>query len=270
MTENTPSGDRIAKVLSRAGIASRREAERMITEGRVKVNGKTIDSPALNVTATDKIVVDGKPVGEPEPPRIWLYHKPAGLVTTERDEKDRETVFDTLPDDMPRVMSVGRLDLNSEGLLLLTNDGGVKRRLELPSTGWLRRYRVRINGSVSEAKLDQLRAGIEVEGIQYQPMVVTFDRQQGANAWLTVSLREGKNREIRRAMEAIGVTVNRLIRVSYGPFQLGNLAPGAVEELKQRVVRDQLGLSEKPTPVRVRKPTNRPVKEAPKGRKQPR
>lgn len=264
MTDTLPTGDRIAKVLSRAGIASRREAERMITEGRVSVNGKTIDSPALNVTAADKIVVDGKMVGEPDPPRIWLYHKPAGLVTTERDEKDRETVFGALPDDMPRVMSVGRLDLNSEGLLLLTNDGGVKRKLELPSTGWLRRYRVRINGSVSEAKLDQLRAGIEVDGIRYQPMIVTFDRQQGANAWLTVSLREGKNREIRRAMEAIGVTVNRLIRVSYGPFQLGNLAPGAVEELKQRVVRDQLGLSDKPTPTRVRKPVNRP---APKGGK---
>lgn len=259
MTDTQPSGDRIAKVLSRAGIASRREAERMIADGRVSVNGKTIESPALNVTAADRIVVDGKPVGDPEPPRIWLYHKPAGLVTTERDEKDRETVFDALPDDLPRVMSVGRLDLNSEGLLLLTNDGGVKRRLELPSTGWLRRYRVRINGSVSEAKLDQLRAGISVDGIQYQPMTVTFDRQQGANAWLTVSLREGKNREIRRAMEAIGVTVNRLIRVSYGPFQLGNLAPGDVEELKQRVVRDQLGLSEKPTINRTRKPVNRPA-----------
>ncbi len=264
MTDTPPSGDRIAKVLSRAGVASRREAERMIDAGRVAVNGKRIDSPALNVTATDKITVDGKPVGEPDPPRIWLYHKPAGLVTTERDEKDRPTVFASLPDTMPRVMSVGRLDLNSEGLLLLTNDGGVKRRLELPSTGWLRRYRVRINGSVSEAKLDQLRAGIAVDGIRYQPMTVTFDRQQGANAWLTVSIREGKNREIRRAMEAIGVTVNRLIRVSYGPFQLGNLAAGAVEELKQRVVRDQLGLSDKPKPTRVRKPVNRPTRGKPK------
>lgn len=260
MTQTPLSGDRIAKVLSRAGIASRREAERMIAAGRVAVNGKTIDSPALNVTATDKITVDGKAVGDPDPPRMWLYHKPAGLVTTERDEKDRPTVFASLPDTMPRVMSVGRLDLNSEGLLLLTNDGGVKRRLELPSTGWLRRYRVRINGSVSEAKLDQLRAGIEVEGLRYQPMTVTFDRQQGANAWLTVSLREGKNREIRRAMEAIGVTVNRLIRVSYGPFQLADLKPGEVEELKQRVVRDQLGLSDRPKPTRVRKPVNRPAR----------
>ena len=259
MTNDTPQGDRIAKVLSRAGIASRREAERMIADGRVYVNGKPIDSPALNVTDTDKITVDGKAVGEPDPPRIWLYHKPAGLVTTERDERDRATVFGALPEDMPRVMSIGRLDLNSEGLLLLTNDGGVKRKLELPSTGWLRRYRVRINGSVSEPKLEQLRAGITVDGITYQPMIVTFDRQQGANAWLTVSLREGKNREIRRAMEAIGVTVNRLIRVSYGPFQLGSLKQGEVEELKQRVVREQLGLSERPTPTRVRKPVNRPA-----------
>ncbi len=259
MTENTsPTGDRIAKVLSRAGIASRREAERMIEAGRVSVNGKTIDSPALNVTVSDRIVVDGKEVGEPEPPRIWLYHKPAGLVTTERDEKDRETVFASLPENMPRVMSVGRLDLNSEGLLLLTNDGEIKRRLELPSTGWLRRYRVRINGAVSEDKLELLRKGITVEGVTYQPMTVTFDRQQGANAWLTVALREGKNREIRRAMQAIGVTVNRLIRISYGPFQLGELKAGEVEELRQRVVRDQLGLSDKPTPQRKRKPAGRP------------
>ena len=261
MTKEAPKdalpGDRIAKVLSRAGIASRREAERMIEAGRVTVNGKVIDSPALNVTPAARITVDGKPVGDPEPERIWLYHKPAGLVTTERDEKDRPTVFGALPDDLPRVMSVGRLDLNSEGLLLLTNDGELKRKLELPATGWLRRYRVRINGSVSEPKLDQLREGIVVEGIRYQPMVVTFDRQQGANAWLTVSLREGKNREIRRAMEAIGVTVNRLIRVSYGPFQLGALKQGEVEEVKRRVVRDQLGLEDRPTPQRTRKPMKR-------------
>jgi len=249
MTDKTPQGDRIAKVLSRAGIASRREAERMIADARVSVNGKVIDSPALNVTERDRIVVDGKPVGDPEPPRMWMYHKPAGLITTERDEHDRPTVFGALPDDMPRVMSVGRLDINSEGLLLLTNDGGVKRKLELPATGW---YRVRIKGSASEAKLDQLRAGITVEGVTYQPMQVTFDRQQGANAWLTISIREGKNREIRRAMEAIGTTVNRLIRVSYGPFQLGTLASGEVEEVKRRVVRDQLGLESKPQVARTR------------------
>ena len=254
MSNDTPQGDRIAKVLSRAGIASRREAERMIADGRVSVNGKTIDSPALNVTARDRIVVDGLPVGEPEPPRLWLYHKPAGLVTTERDEQGRDTVFGSLPEDMPRVMSIGRLDLNSEGLLLLTNDGGVKRKLELPATGWLRRYRVRIKGTASEAKLDQLRQGITVDGVSYQPMQVTFDRQQGANAWLTVALREGKNREIRRAMEAIGAQVNRLIRVSYGPFQLRDLPAGQVEEVRARVVRDQLGLAdETPRPQRQRR-----------------
>jgi 23S rRNA pseudouridine2605 synthase len=267
MTNDTPKGDRIAKVLSRAGIASRRTSERMIEEGRVSVNGKTIISPALNITADDKVVVDGKRVGAPDPARIWLYHKPAGLVTSERDEKDRDTVFEALPEDMPRVMSIGRLDINSEGLLLLTNDGEVKRKLELPSTGWLRRYRVRINGSVSEARLDELRAGITVDGIRYLPMVVTFDRQQGANAWLTVSIREGKNREIRRTMEAIGVVVNRLIRVSYGPFQLGDLKQGSVEEVKNRVVRDQLGLGSAPAPTVKRKVVNRPKRNAPTGKK---
>ena len=244
MTDTVPSpGERIAKVLSRAGVASRREAERLIEAGRVSVNGKTITSPALNVTDTDRIVVDGKPVAAPEPARLWLYHKPAGLVTSTSDEQGRETVFDALPPDMPRVMSVGRLDLTSEGLLLLTNDGELKRRLELPSTGWLRRCRVRIKGSVSESKLDALREGIVIDGLRYQPMTVQFDRQQGANAWLTVGLREGKNREIRRAMEALGVIVNRLIRVSYGPFQLGNLASGAVEEVRRKVLRDQLGVA---------------------------
>jgi 23S rRNA pseudouridine2605 synthase len=261
MSNTPPEGDRIAKVLSRAGIASRRDAERMISEGRVSVNGKTITSPALNITDRDRIVVDGKPVGQPEVARLWLYHKPAGLVTSAKDEKDRATVFDNLPEDMPRVMSVGRLDINSEGLLLLTNDGGIKRRLELPSTGWLRRYRVRINGSVSEARLDELRKGITVDGIDYQPMLVTFDRQQGANAWLTISIREGKNREIRRAMEAVNTTVNRLIRVSYGPFQLGKLEAGAVEEVKGRVLREQLGLeSPEPQKPRARKPLTRVMK----------
>ena len=268
MSNETPEGERIAKVLSRAGVASRREAERMIAEGRIRVNSKVIDSPALNVTEKDRISVDGKLIAEAEPARLWLYHKPVGLVTSARDEKGRETVFDKLPEDMARVMSVGRLDLTSEGLLLFTNDGELKRRLELPSTGWLRRYRVRIKGSASEAKLDQLREGITVDGVTYQPMQVTFDRQQGANAWLTVSLREGKNREIRRAMEAIGVIVNRLIRVSYGPFQLGNLKEGEVEEVKRRVLRDQLGLdadmqpgaAPKAKPVRSRKPSGTTAK----------
>lgn len=250
----SPDGDRIAKFLSRAGIASRRDAEKMIAEGRVRVNGTKIDTPALKVTSADKVVVDGKPVGTPDAPRLWLYHKPAGVVTTDRDEKDRPTIYDNLPDTMPRVMSIGRLDLNSEGLLILTNDGGVKRQLELPATGWLRRYRVRINGSVSEDKLDILRKGITVEGHRYQPMDVTFDRQQGANAWLTIAIREGKNREIRRTMDALGVKVNRLIRISYGPFQIGNLEAGEVEEVKQRVVKDQLGFDQRPKPQRSRKP----------------
>ena len=229
-------------MLARAGVASRREAERMIEAGRVTVNGKKIDSPALNVTGKDRITVDGQPLKEAEPPRLWLYHKPSGLVTTNKDEQGRTTIFDDLPEGMPRVMSVGRLDLNSEGLLLLTNDGGVKRQLELPSTGWLRKYRVRINGRPKEESFEPLRKGLVIEGERFQPMTVSIDRQQGANAWLTVGLREGKNREIRRAMEDIGFSVNRLIRVSYGPFQLGSLKPGDVEELRRRVIRDQLGL----------------------------
>jgi len=242
MTDTPPQGDRIAKVLARAGIASRRGAETIIAAGRVSVNGKQIDSPALNVTDKDTITVDGKPLRDPEPMRMWLYHKPAGLVTTDADEKGRRTIYDALPDDMPRVMSIGRLDINSEGLLLLTNDGGIKRKLELPSTGWMRRYRVRINGRPTDASLEPLRNGITVERERFQPMQVTLDRQQGANAWLTVGLREGKNREIRRAMESIGLAVNRLIRISYGPFQLGDLKPGAVEEIRRKIVRDQLGI----------------------------
>lgn len=245
---DAPEGERIAKVLSRAGIASRREAERLIELGEVKVNGKTITSPALNVTAKDKITVRGEPVGQPEPPRLWLYYKPEGLVTSAADEKGRDTVFDHLPEDMPRVMSVGRLDLNSEGLLLLTNDGELKRRLELPSTGWLRKYRVRVKGNPTEPEIEPLRKGITIEGERFQPMEVKIDRHQGANAWLTIGLREGKNREIRRAMTHIGMTVNRLIRTSYGPFRLNDLKPGEVEEVKTRVLRDQLGLSDDDAP----------------------
>ncbi len=265
-TDTTPTGEkgeRIAKYLSRAGLASRREAERMIAAGRVAVNDVLIESPALNVTAADKVEVDGKAVAAAEPARLWLYHKPVGLVTTERDEKGRRTVFDALPDHLPRVMSVGRLDLNSEGLLLLTNDGGIKRRLELPATGWVRKYRVRAHGTPSDEDFAPLRAGLTVAGERFQPMSVTLDRQQGANAWVTVGLREGKNREIRRAMEAIGLSVSRLIRVAYGPFRLGDLKPGEVEEVKARVLRDQLGLggdeektgTAKKKPVRQRKPT---------------
>lgn len=236
-----PPGDRIAKIIARAGIASRREAERMVTAGRVSVNGTKIDSPALNVTAKDRIMVDGKEINAPEPPRLWLFHKPTGLVSTDADEKGRNTIYDALPEDMPRVMSVGRLDLNSEGLLLLTNDGGIKRKLELPSTGWLRRYRVRVNGRPDDKSLEPLRRGITADGEQFQPMTVTLDRQQGANAWLTIGLREGRNREIRRALDQLGLTVNRLIRISYGPFQLGELKPGAVEEVRRKTLRDQLG-----------------------------
>lgn len=252
MTE-TPKhdGDRIAKVIARSGRASRRDAEKLIEEGRVEVNGETVERAALNVTDRDQITVDGVPLAAPERPRLWLYHKPTGLVTTTRDEKGRTTIFDELPEGMPRVMTVGRLDLNSEGLLLLTNDGGIKRKLELPSTGWLRKYRVRVNGRPEDKTLEPLRQGIEVDGQKFQPMIVSLDRQKGANAWLTVGLREGKNREIRRAMADIGLTVNRLIRVSYGPFQLGQVKQGEVEEVRGKTVRDQLGLEafEEPTPA---------------------
>ena len=242
--KDPPKGDRIAKVLARAGVASRREAERMIEAGRISVDGKIIDSPALNVTPRARISVDGKPMAAPEPIRVWLYNKPLGLVTTDNDEKGRKTIFADLPEDMPRVMSVGRLDLNSEGLLLLTNDGELKRKLELPSTGWLRKYRVRVNGRPTEETFEPLRKGLNLQGELFQPMLITIDRQQGANAWLTVGIREGKNREIRRAMEAIQLNVNRLIRVSYGPFQLGNLKSGSVEELRKRALKDQLGMSD--------------------------
>jgi 23S rRNA pseudouridine2605 synthase len=264
MAENTsPTGERIAKVLSRAGIASRREAERMIELGQVAVNGKVIDSPALNVGPRDRITVNGKPLAAPEPARLWLYYKPEGLVTSAADEKGRDTVFDHLPEDMPRVMSIGRLDLNSEGLLLLTNDGELKRRLELPSTGWLRKYRVRVKGTPTEAMLDPLRRGITIDGERFQPMQVELDRLQGANAWLTVGLREGKNREIRRAMTEIGLTVNRLIRISYGPFRLNELQPGEVEEVRPKVLRDQLGTGATDDGDTPRKPA-RPARPAPR------
>jgi 23S rRNA pseudouridine2605 synthase len=265
----TTEGERIAKVLSRAGIASRREAERLIELGEVTVNGRVITSPALNVTAKDKITVRGEPVGAPEPPRLWLYYKPEGLVTSASDEKGRDTVFDHLPEDMPRVMSVGRLDLNSEGLLLLTNDGELKRRLELPSTGWLRKYRVRVKGNPTEPEIEPLRKGITVDGERFQGMEVRIDRHQGANAWLTIGLREGRNREIRRAMDHVGLTVNRLIRTSYGPFRLNELQPGEVEEVRPKVLREQLGLSEDALPTTPKatrqtetRPADKPAREA--------
>lgn len=264
MTEKTPkTGERIAKVMARAGIASRREAERMIAAGRVRVNGRPVARAALNVTRGDRITVDGRDLDAPEPPRLWLYHKPAGRVTTSRDDQGRPTIHDDLPGDLPRVMSVGRLDIASEGLLLLTNDGDIKRRLELPSTGWLRKYRVRIKGRPDDDTFAPLRAGLITGGERFQPMSVTLDRQQGANAWLTVGVREGRNREVRRAMEAVGLSVNRLIRISYGPFRLGGLKPGAVEEVRPRVLRDQLGLEDpnaappKPGRPRPRRPRRR-------------
>ncbi len=234
-------GERIAKALARAGLCSRREAERWIEEGRITVNGVVLESPAFNVTAQDRIAVDGRPVDSPEPTRLWRYHKPDGLVTTHKDPQGRETVFDHLPEDLPRVISVGRLDLSSEGLLLLTNDGGLARSLELPSTGWLRRYRVRAFGRVSQEELAKLADGITVDGITYGPMEAILDRAETANAWITVSIREGKNREVRRVLEAIGLKVNRLIRVSYGPFQLGKMPPGSVEEVAPSALKEMLG-----------------------------
>ncbi|MDO5640921.1 MAG: pseudouridine synthase [Paracoccus sp. (in: a-proteobacteria)] len=260
--ENSPEkpaeADRIAKVMARSGIASRREAERMILEGRVSVNGQKIDSPALDVLPSDRIMVDGRKLDEPQETRLWLYYKPVGLVTSEADEKGRQTVFDALPRDLPRVMSVGRLDLNSEGLLLLTNDGALKRRLELPETGWLRRYRVRVNGQPNDLTFAPLRRGVTIEGEEFAPMEIKLDSQQGANAWLTVGIREGRNREIRRAMAHVGLQVNRLIRIGYGPFKLTGLEPNEVREVKRRVLRDQLGglltgeAEEKDRPFRAR------------------
>ena len=234
-------GDRIAKVLARAGICSRRDAERMIADGRISVNGRRLDTPAFNVKPEDNITVDGKPVGEPDPPRLWRYHKTTGLVTTERDPDGRPTVFQKLPAALPRVNAVGRLDINTEGLLLLTNDGGMKRFLELPTTGWLRRYRVRAFGKADEARLKALKKGIEIDGVRYRSIEATLERVQGGNVWLSMALREGKNREIKKVLEALDLKVNRLIRLSFGPFQLGNLESGKVEEVPRRVLRQQLG-----------------------------
>ncbi|MBB3996637.1 pseudouridine synthase [Aureimonas pseudogalii] len=232
---------RIAKRLARAGVASRRDAEGMIADGRITLNGRKLDTPAVDVTMRDRIEVDGKPLPAIERTRLWLFHKPAGLVTTNRDPEGRTTVFDRLPEDMPRVLSIGRLDINTEGLLLLTNDGGLARVLELPATGWLRRYRVRARGEVTQAQLDELRQGIAVDGVFYGAIEATLDREQGSNVWLTLGLREGKNREVKRVLGHLGLDVNRLIRLSFGPFQLGDLAEGAVQEIKGRMLRDQLG-----------------------------
>ena len=235
------TGERIAKVLSRAGLASRRDAEEMVVQGRVAVNGRVINSPALDVTARDVVTVDGKPLPERERTRLFLYHKPRGLMTTHADPEGRPTVFDNLPEGLPRLISIGRLDFNTEGLLLLSNDGGLARVLELPDTGWLRRYRVRAHGEVTQGQLDELKKGVEVDGVKYGPIDAVLERDQGANVWLVFAIREGKNREVRNVMAHLGLEVNRLIRVSYGPFQLGELAEGEVEEVKTRVLREQLG-----------------------------
>lgn len=239
--EFNPEGERIAKFLARSGVASRRESEKLIEDGRIKVNGKTLNTPAFKVTNKDVVLFDNNPIAAKEPPRLWRYHKPDGLVTSHKDEKGRETVFDTLPKEMGRVISVGRLDITSEGLLLLTNDGELARQLELPSTAWQRKYRVRAYGHITQADLDTLKDGIKIDGIKTGPIEAELERQKGDNAWIAVTLREGKNREVRRAMETLKLHVNRLIRVSYGPFQLGSLAKGEIEEVKTRVLRQQVG-----------------------------
>ena len=234
-------GERIAKVMARAGLASRREAEAWIAAGRVSINGAVITSPALNVTRSDRIVVDGQPLRARERTRLFRYHKPRGLVTTNSDPEGRPTIFRALPKDLPRLISIGRLDINTEGLLLLTNDGGLARALELPATGWLRRYRVRALGRVLQPALDRLRGGLTVEGVHYGPIEATLDREQGANVWLTVGIREGKNREVRKVLETLDLRVNRLIRVAFGPFELGELDEGAVEEAKTEALKAALG-----------------------------
>ena len=234
-------GERIAKRIARAGLCSRREAERWIADGRVALDGRVLTTPAVVVGPTSLVTVDGALLPELEPPRLFRYHKPAGLLTTTRDPEGRPTVFDKLPRELPRLLAVGRLDLASEGLLLLTNDGELARHLELPATGWLRRYRARARGTVEEARLKPLAKGVTIDGIAYGPIEARLDRVQRANVWLTLALREGKNREVRRVLEHLGLAVNRLIRIAYGPFQLGELARGAVEEVPRRVLRDQLG-----------------------------
>lgn len=239
--------ERVAKVIARAGLCSRREAEAWIEQRRVAVDGMVLTSPAYNVRSGQRVTVDGKPLPAAEPTRLFRFHKPRGMVTAARDPEGRATIYDALPEGLPRLMPVGRLDINSEGLLLLTNDGGLKRRLELPATGWLRRYRVRAFGEVDDRKLKELADGVTVDGVSYGPIQARLDRMQGGNAWLTVALREGKNREVRRVLEHIGLKVNRLIRVAYGPFQLGSLPKRSVEEVSPRILRDQLGaLLERP------------------------
>jgi 23S rRNA pseudouridine2605 synthase len=234
-------GQRIAKVIARVGVCSRRDAERLIAEGRVSVNGDRLTTPATKIKPEDRVEVDGKALPNYQQTRLWRYHKPPGLIVSHRDPKGRPTVFNALPKTLPRVVSVGRLDLSSEGLLLLTNDGELERRLEMPATGWTRRYRVRVHGNVDERDLAKLKKGIEINGIRYGSIDACLERRRGGNAWLAFSLKEGKNREIKRVCEYLSLRVTRLIRISYGPFQLGDLKRGEVEEISPRVLREQLG-----------------------------
>ncbi len=233
--------ERLAKFIARSGVCSRRAAEELIAQKRITVNGETVDSPAFNVEGNEKILLDGEKLPAVESTRLWLYYKPTGLLTTHKDTSNRPTVFDNLPAGLPRVISVGRLDLNSEGLLLLTNNGELSRTLELPQNGWSRRYKVKVHGRVSQAKIDSLAGGVTIDGVAYGPVKILLGETQGTNTWLTISLQEGKNREIRRLMKYIGLEVARLIRLSYGPFQLGSLKKGEVREVPQKVLKEQLG-----------------------------
>jgi len=264
MNSDVPKGERIAKVIARAGVSSRREAERWIEAGRVQVDGKTLSSPAFTVDQTNLIVVDGKPLAEPQETRLWRYHKPTGLVTTHKDPQGRPTVFERLPKELGRVISIGRLDLNSEGLLLLTNDGELARRMEMPATGWVRRYRVRVRGTVDEDKLKKLKDGITIAGVNYGSIDAVLDSKTRTNAWLSVALSEGKNREIRKVMEHMDLHVNRLIRLSYGPYHLDKLTRGAVQEVSAKMLRNQLSDDDAKTTGKTRGKGWAKAKKAPK------
>jgi 23S rRNA pseudouridine2605 synthase len=246
--DDKSEGERIAKVIARAGVCSRRDAEKMIAETRVTLDGKAVTTPATKVNPGQVVAIDGKPVGDPAPARLWRYHKPAGLVTTHRDPEGRPTVFANLPQNLPRVVSIGRLDCNSEGLLLLTNDGDIARRLELPAGGWTRVYRARLFGKVTQADLDKLAQGVTIGTVKYGPVVADLERTKGVYSWATVTLKEGKNREVKRLMESLGLKVARLIRVQFGPFHLGQLEEGKVEEIPAKLWREQLGIGRKKRP----------------------